>query len=164
MDLADLSVRCYRDAFGHCFSSADLDAHLGKFLTAEQFHRYIHQDAVLVAEMDRRLCGLLQFGAFRFHEGGEGRDCQEIRRLYVDPDSQGEGVGTVLMNAALADPRMVRDQDIVLDVWEHNHRARRFYERYGFRIVGTRSLELASGAESSLDLVMMLPANPWRSP
>ena len=42
---------------------------------------------------------------------------------------------------------------IFLDVWEHNPGARRFYERYGFVVVGDRSFAVASGAETSLDLI-----------
>ena len=43
---------------------------------------------------------------------------------------------------------------IFLDVWEHNPGATQFYERYGFVVIGDRSFAVASGAETSLDLIM----------
>ena len=44
---------------------------------------------------------------------------------------------------------------IVLDVWEHNPAAQRFYARYGFEVVGARAFVVASGAETSRDLIMV---------
>ena len=43
---------------------------------------------------------------------------------------------------------------ITLDVWEHNHGAQRFYQRYGFEVIGARAFEVESGEETSLDLIM----------
>ena len=40
------------------------------------------------------------------------------------------------------------------DVWEHNLRARAFYERRGFRPVGTETFRL--GSDDQLDLLMEL--------
>ena len=44
---------------------------------------------------------------------------------------------------------------IFLDVWEHNPGAQRFYERYGFVVIGARSFAVAAGAETSLDLLVV---------
>ena len=40
------------------------------------------------------------------------------------------------------------------DVWEHNLRARAFYERRGFRPVGTETFRL--GSDDQVDLLMEL--------
>ncbi len=49
---------------------------------------------------------------------------------------------------------------IFLDVWEHNHGARRFYERYGFGVIGQRAFVVESGAATSYDLIMLRGAGP----
>ena len=59
------------------------------------------------------------------------------------------------MEAALAHPRLLQAENIYLDVWERNQGARRFYERYGFTVIGAHRLELASGAAGDPDLVMV---------
>ena len=41
-----------------------------------------------------------------------------------------------------------------LGVWEHNRRARAFYERWGFRPVGAETFRL--GSDDQLDLLMEL--------
>jgi GNAT superfamily N-acetyltransferase len=58
-----------------------------------------------------------------------------LRRLYVDPDHWGNGAGRALHDAAL---RWLIDARVRLpSLWvlEGNERARRMYERWGWRLV-----------------------------
>ncbi len=57
--------------------------------------------------------------------------------------------------AALDHPLLKDAAEVYLDVWEHNPGAQRFYRRYGFEVITTRRFEVASGAPTSLDLVMV---------
>jgi ribosomal protein S18 acetylase RimI-like enzyme len=59
------------------------------------------------------------------------------------------------MEAALAHPQLKEARSIYLDVWERNHEALRFYRRYGFDVVGAHRFEVASGAPTDLDLIMV---------
>ncbi|MBT8206888.1 MAG: GNAT family N-acetyltransferase [Acidimicrobiia bacterium] len=63
----------------------------------------------------------------------------EVGAIFVDPDQHGRGVGRALMDAA-------RDRHPVLElnVFEANAVGRRFYDRYGFVVVG-RHLNEATG-------------------
>jgi ribosomal protein S18 acetylase RimI-like enzyme len=146
--LSALAVETYTEAFGHSFTPEDLAAHLARYLSPEAFLRALKRDIILLAEAEGGLIGCAQFG------DGEGGGDQELRRLYVASDFQNRGVGGALMEAALAHPRMRGAPRILLDVWEHNPGAQRFYQRYGFEVVGTRAFEVESGAPTSLDLVM----------
>jgi GNAT superfamily N-acetyltransferase len=74
---------------------------------------------------------------------------------YVLSDYQHCGIGSRLMSAALTHPAMDGVQRLYLDVWEKNSDAIRLYERFGFRVVGSRRFEVASGEETNLDLIMM---------
>jgi ribosomal protein S18 acetylase RimI-like enzyme len=58
---------------------------------------------------------------------GEG----EIDQLHVDPDRQGRGVGTGLLDHAKA----LSPRGLTLFTHQRNARARRFYEARGFRAV-----------------------------
>ncbi len=49
--------------------------------------------------------------------------------LFVDPDHQGRGVGTALVEFAKA-----RKGLLEVDVFTQNTRARKFYEKHGFRL------------------------------
>jgi putative acetyltransferase len=60
----------------------------------------------------------------------------EVGGLFVDPISQGSGVGRALMDHAAS-----TRQRLVLDVFEQNRIGRRFYERYGFGAIGASTHE-----------------------
>jgi ribosomal protein S18 acetylase RimI-like enzyme len=129
-----------------------------KHLSPSRFSRIIDDDIVLVAEVGNRLIGYVQFGAA--HTSSPPSTEQEVRRLYVHRDFQNAGVGTSLMDAALRHPRLHEAASISLDVWEYNHGAQRFYRRYGFEVIGTRTFAVASGAATSLDFVMVRRSAP----
>lgn len=149
--LSQLAIQTYADAFGHSMSAADLAAHVQNHLSPASFARIVAHDAVLVAEVSGSLVGYAQFGAAHPDSGyGQGA---ELRRIYVRAAFQNAGIGTLLMQAALHE--LSGAGDIYLDVWEHNHGAQRLYRRFGFEVVGTRTFEVASGAETSLDLIMV---------
>lgn len=153
--LAAFARETYTQAFGHTFSATDLVAHLDKHLTPETFAHYLAEDIVLLAEENGALIGYIQFGAIHDLAFSQDIDAQELRRLYVHPTFQNQGVGTQLMEAALAHPRLREAPQIYLDVWDRNHGALRFYQRHGFEVIGTRAFEVESGAETTPDLIMV---------
>jgi len=155
LPLSQLAMETYTTAFGRSMSAADLAAQLERHLTLDSFRRMLEEDGFLLAEEEGRLSGYVQFG-WAVPDGGFffGTD-QELKRLYVLAEFQNRGVGTALMETALAHPTLRTAPRIVLDVWEHNEGARRFYERFGFEAAGWRVFEVASGEEMSRDLVMV---------
>ena len=54
-----------------------------------------------------------------------------LEHLYVDPDHQGRGIGTLLLDQA----KRRRPGGFRLWLFQQNEGARRFYERHGFRLV-----------------------------
>jgi ribosomal protein S18 acetylase RimI-like enzyme len=78
---------------------------------------------VTVAEMDGSIVGVIAVS--------KEKHSSFIDQLYVQPEFCGRGVGSQLLADALASlPRPVR-----LYTFQQNERARRFYERFGFRAV-----------------------------
>ena len=65
------------------------------------------------------------------HYGGD-----EVRRLYVEPVLQGQGIGAALLDYAIRELHVSR-----LWALEKNERAIAFYARHGFRPNGERKLE-----------------------
>ena len=150
--LSVLAQETYSDAFGHSFSEADLAAHLAKHLSPDNFTQILEKDVVLLAEVSDCIIGYAQFGAP--NDSVEPDRVQELRRLYVRSEYQSKGVGGALMEAVLSHPHMKNAATILLDVWEHNPGAQRFYQRYSFEVIGTRVFKVEFGAETSPDLIM----------
>jgi GNAT superfamily N-acetyltransferase len=69
----------------------------------------------------------------------------ELLAIYVDPDHQRTGVGRLLMAAGRTRLRRVGVETAALWVLDDNARARRFYERDGWRCDGTRRTSTYGG-------------------
>ena len=126
-------TRCFEllDQLSAATGTSHSDAGIATFdeLTTGQ------RGTVLVAEEDGRLLGMASVSfnlAIRY--GGEY--CQ-LEELIVDPAARGKNVGGLLVQGTvdMARSRGCREYGLYLiESTEHN---RPFYEKYGFRAVGT---------------------------
>lgn len=72
-------------------------------------------------------------------------DHAELTEFYVDPFFQGRGIGAALLQAAEHQAKAQGTRILMLQVLEHNEKARRFYRQAGFVETGKR--ELVEGTE-----------------
>ncbi|MFE4465934.1 GNAT family N-acetyltransferase [Oerskovia sp. NPDC056781] len=80
----------------------------------------------------------------------------ELSKIYVHPSSQGTGVASDLLRAALdAAPALVPDRAVWLGTNGENARAQAFYRKHGFSFAGTRTYVV--GGEAHDDVVMVRP-------
>jgi GNAT superfamily N-acetyltransferase len=78
----------------------------------------------------------------------------ELRQFYVLKPWQGAGISHALMAWAIEEAIRRGADDLYLSVFVDNHRARRFYERYGFTFVGPYTFMV--GTHEDEDHVMRL--------
>lgn len=76
----------------------------------------------------------------------------QINRLYISKLWMGKGLGDQLMQLSIEKAKQKGHDIVWLTVWEHNERAMRFYQKYGFREVG--ELEFILGHDVQRDLYM----------
>lgn len=76
----------------------------------------------------------------------------ELERLYVEKAAIGQGVGAQLMQACLNQAKSMAYDTLWLGVWEHNARALKFYQRWGFEAVGSHVFVV--GSDEQNDLIM----------
>lgn len=83
------------------------------------------------------------------------RDDLELRRIYLLSRFQGAGMGRRMVEAVADEARRRGARRLLLGVYGENQKALGFYERMGFRSVGTR--EFVVGSKVCSDYVLARP-------
>jgi GNAT superfamily N-acetyltransferase len=86
---------------------------------------------VLVAELGGEVVGVCQVIVFR-HLQARGGLCAEVESVHVHPAHRAQGIGSMLMRAAIEQARALGCYRVQLTSNEVRHDAHRFYERLGF--------------------------------
>ena len=152
--LAELGAHTFTATFGHLYAPGDLALFLEKH--REQAWAAELADpafAIRVAEADGALVAFAKLGPPQLPFTPTGTPA-ELRQLYVLSDWHGAGVAAALMDWVIATARGRGADELFLSVFIDNHRARRFYARYGFEAVGTYAFMVGNHADE--DIVMRL--------
>jgi ribosomal protein S18 acetylase RimI-like enzyme len=136
--LAALARDTFVATFGGLYPPEDLGAYLratyGVAIQAAQIADAARETRLAV--QDGELIGYCGVGPMKLPIDTGGRRAYEVRTLYVVEAAKGVGVAPALMEWALARARARGSDDLYLGVYAQNHRAQRFYARYGFEVVG----------------------------
>ena len=152
--LAELGAHTFTDTFGHLYQPDDLAIFLQNHSTRELGQGTQRPGVRSARGRKRRSAGrLCEVGpaALPFEPRGEA---VELRQLYVVEEMKGQGVARALMDWVIDRARDKRADNLYLSVFTENHRARRFYEKYGFEPEGTYAFMVGNHADE--DIVMRL--------
>jgi GNAT superfamily N-acetyltransferase len=131
--IADVHVRTWQAAYRHAFPQEVLD-NLSVDEREVGWRERLEQDYVAwVAEAEDRIVGFAAAGPSRTEQ-----DAGELYAIYVLPDSWGSRAAPELMAAAHEWFAQEGYATAMLWVLADNPRARRFYEREGWRPESTR--------------------------
>ena len=135
------------EAFHAVIPGVDLVAHVRTQSSPEQFVDWIAHagNSVLLADHVETAAplGYSVVTAPKFPIETDGGDI-ELRRLYVLGGWHGSGIGQSLMDSVIAGARARGNTRLLLGVHDDNRRARRFYERSGFRVLGRRPFRIGA--------------------
>jgi len=136
-ELAAMARRSFTDTFGTLYRQEDLaqflDAAFGSAGLAADLTDPAYR--VRVATDGDTIVGYCKIGPVTF-PGDWPDSAIELHQLYILSDHHGAGLAPVLMDWALDQARARGASEMILSVYIDNHRARRFYERYGFEEIG----------------------------
>ncbi|MGB9308789.1 MAG: N-acetyltransferase family protein [Mycobacterium sp.] len=144
LGVAHVHVRSWQSAYRGLIDQDYLDS-LEPEVWARRytFGRRGLQPSTLVAVDGATICGLVTTGLCREQYLP---NFGELLAIYVDPEHLGTGVGRLLIAAARERLRRVGVTSAALWVLDGNARARRFYERDGWRCDGARRTETFGSA------------------
>jgi diamine N-acetyltransferase len=154
--LTDLAYKTFWDAFAHHPKNApdDLSHYMRQAFSVEQLEAELSDPKCLfiIAEKEGEYAGYAKLIFGNIEPGVAAERPVELARLYAHQRFLGEGVGQKLMDECFARAKEAGSDLMWLGVWEYNPRAQRFYEKNGFRVVGSHVFQL--GADPQTDLLM----------
>jgi diamine N-acetyltransferase len=159
--LAELSrttfLATYRD-----HPRADLlSAYVNRAYSTEEVQRELRdpETTLFLAIEEETPVGYAKLRVTRPREDLPGTRPINLERIYLLESAQGRGVGGALMEACLEEARRRKRDMLWLGVMKTNEPAIRFYERWGFEVVGEEEFEIQALPERvvDVDVLMALP-------
>lgn len=150
--MSGIGKQTFVETFGHLYTPENLAAFLENHSEENWRAELSNPDfAVRIAEDGGEAAAFAKVGppSLPFEATGPSA---ELRQLYVLKPWHGQGVAHTLMDWAVAEAKRRGAEQMFLSVFVDNHRARRFYDRYGFEAVGT--YDFMVGTHADLDIIM----------
>jgi ribosomal protein S18 acetylase RimI-like enzyme len=152
--LAALAEKTFRETFGAANTSQDMNQHCN-----QTYGISIQAREILDPEIDTFVCelggNLIAYAQLSWQPAPScvnALNPVEIRRFYVDSAWHGKGIANALMTALLEHMTAKHADQVWLGVWEHNPKARKFYQKMGFLEVGSHVFQL--GNDPQRDLIL----------
>jgi len=140
------------DTFAHLYRPEDLDAFLSSFGVADWEAQLGNPAyAFRLGEVDGEAVGYVKLGPMKLPIETV-RPAILLDQIYIVTGYHGVGIAHGLMDWAI-DEALRRDaEELYLTVYIENHRARRFYDRYGFADVGRYEFKVGNHVDE--DVIM----------
>ncbi|MBA3676384.1 MAG: GNAT family N-acetyltransferase [Sphingosinicella sp.] len=137
-DAAAMSVlgqQSFIETFGDLYRPEDLDTFLQRH-SEDRWREELRDEgiSVRIAEQQGIFIGFAKVTPLALPVTAGGSPV-ELAQFYILKPWQGEGIAAPLMEWVLGEARSRGADALFLSVFSENHRARRFYDRYGFVFV-----------------------------
>jgi diamine N-acetyltransferase len=133
--LSAISKQTFYDTFTGTCTEIDMQEFLENYFNEQQVKKELNDpnDFYFFAEMNGKPVGYIRFmEEYTNFTLMKKWKALELKRIYVVKEYQGKGVAQKLMDVVINFATKEKYEVIWLGVWEHNVRAQKFYEKYGF--------------------------------
>ena len=133
--LSALAKKTFYDTFTGTCTEEDMQGFLQKYYNENVLAKELENDLnfVFFIAVDNAVVGYLHFKeAYDSFEEVKKYKALELKRLYILKTHHGKGIAQILMDYYLNFAVENNFELVWLGVWEHNIRAQKFYEKYGF--------------------------------
>ncbi|MBW2409092.1 MAG: GNAT family N-acetyltransferase, partial [Deltaproteobacteria bacterium] len=142
--IAELGMRTFKASFRADNRPEDMEQYLSlNFSKAHIEAQLADPESIffLACENGREI-GYVMLRTGETPDSVPGTKPVELVRIYIEEIIIGKGYGSAIMQSCLEAAKRVGHRTIWLGVWEKNLRAIRFYEKWGFKKVGTQKFVL----------------------
>lgn len=134
-ELLVLATKIFRDTFAHNNTPEAMEGFISKDYTLEKFQAEFNEPGARTFFVcDDSGKGIAYLRVRRNPEADHylGSNNLELQRIYVDHAYHGQGIADKLMQLAIDIANENKNEWLWLGVWEHNPRAQRYYQKWGF--------------------------------
>jgi len=140
------------DTFAHLYAAEDLNTFLTSFGVAHwEAQLKDPAYAIRIGEVDGEPVGYVKLGPMKLPVDTE-RPALVLDQLYILKEYHGVGIAHALMDWTIGEAKQRGAETLYLTVYVDNHRAKRFYDRYGFEAVGRYDFMVGNHADE--DIIM----------
>ena len=137
--LSQLGADTFYNTFKGTCTDKDMDEFLFDYYDIEQVKKELSDpnDYFYFAEVEGKAVGYLRIKEdYTAFEKMKQWKALELKRLYISADFHGKGIAQALTNFAFDFAKENNYEVIWLGVWEHNERAKKYYQKMGFEDTG----------------------------
>jgi GNAT superfamily N-acetyltransferase len=138
--IQDIAHKTWPDTYGSILSKAQLDYMLNLMYSDESLLKQISGNAQFLLAFDDEIC----LGFASCENNYQNKKLTRLHKLYLLPESQGKGVGKLLLEKVIAFAKKNQSEAISLNVNKFNT-AFTFYKKMGFEVVAEEVLEIGNG-------------------
>lgn len=136
---SEIARTTFYDTFTGTCTEEDMQGFLDEYYSQDKLGKEVEDENLFsfFAEVDGKPAAYVQFReTFDVFPEVQQWKSLELKRLYVLGEFHGKGIAQKLMEFFLEYAVQQKYEAVWLGVWEHNIRAQKFYEKYGFRDSG----------------------------
>ncbi len=160
-ELARFAARTFEDTYSKDTRHEDVRAHIDAAFGVEQQTAEL-ADPDVITILVRSDLALVAYAQVRRKESPacvSQPDPVELHRFYLDRGAHGTGLAAVLMHEVNRASLELGGRHLWLGVWERNPRAIAFYEKCGFRDVGSQTYMVGPDKQNDRVLVVEVGAS-----
>jgi diamine N-acetyltransferase len=154
--LTQVGKQAFYETFAPHNTESDMQLYLSENFTQEKLKQEFDESNshFYIAEHEGIIAGYVKLRTGEGPAALSGRRHIEIERIYVLSQFQGKQIGKDLMATSIRLARQQGYEVLWLGVWEHNHKAIQFYQKWGFEVFGSHGFVL--GTDHQTDNLMKL--------
>ena len=143
--LAVLGKTTFLESHSHSASKKDIDNYVAHKFSVAEFERDLkkEQNIYYIMYHHDKPIGYSKIMFNVYHKNVPSKNTTKLERLYILEEYQKLKLGLKLFNFCVAVSKNEKQAGLWLYTWVENHKAIRFYEKAGFKIVGSYDFKIS---------------------
>lgn len=141
MEVIQLLIqRIWKPTYNDILTEDQMDYMLARMYSLDALQQQMDEGHVFLILMEDNTP--VGFASFEYDYPKPGTS--KLHKLYLLPETQGKGLGKLLLNAVTERVKLKQQQQLLLNVNRFN-KAKHFYEKNGFAVIAEEDIDIGRG-------------------